>query len=255
MHVNSVAGLTRRRMEQKVCCLPLSTIQFAETISFIAYLRSVVTDGVSIGRPACMKHDCMNTLNSVKDHYCPEHLMLNRLCVVTTCSSPVEEDHHTCAIPEHRKLEDYNAMQNKAMFQLKHQLAHLKTSQPQSSFGDSDLIAPLKATLTNEEVLIDKNGICDGKLASGNTTVQARFGRRKTHNEELCVASCGVILGRATFYGSEAPNSILVTILFRISIISFTDNTPRNSRLDSSLPKTCCLKSCGMITTVEFVSC
>lgn len=185
-----------------------------------------------------MKHDCMNTLNSIKDRYCPEHLTLNGLCVVTTCSSPAEENYRTCAIPEHRKLEDYNAMQNKAMFQLKHRLARLKTSQPQSSFGDSDLIAPSEAqgstTLTNEEVLIDENGICDGKSASGNTTIRARFGRRRTHNEELCVASCGVILGRATFYGSEAPNSILVSTLFRISFASFTDNTL--GILDRTLP-------------------
>jgi hypothetical protein len=42
------------------------------------------------------------------------------------------------------------------------------------------------------------------------------FGRRRTHNEELCVASCGVILGRATCYGSEAPNGVRVclTILY-----------------------------------------
>ncbi|PPQ76766.1 hypothetical protein CVT26_000266 [Gymnopilus dilepis] len=72
----------------------------------------------------------------------------------------------------------------------------------------------------DEDILLDSNGIyhevgeednvdlCNGKPETGNRSAKARFGRRRTHNEELCVASCGVILGRATFYGSEAPNGV-----------------------------------------------
>jgi hypothetical protein len=56
---------------------------------------------------------------------------------------------------------------------------------------------------------------CDGKPETGNRRrLRARFGRKRTHNEELCVTSCGVILGRATFYGSEAPNGIRVSIIY-----------------------------------------
>jgi hypothetical protein len=64
-------------------------------------------------------------------------------------------------------------------------------------------------TLPNdEEVVLDKDGVCDGKPEEGNKTLCARSGRKWMYNEELCVASCGVILGRATFYGSEAPNGV-----------------------------------------------
>ena len=41
------------------------------------------------------------------------------------------------------------------------------------------------------------------KPQGGHCRVYAQFGRRQTHNEELCVASCGIILGRATFFGAE----------------------------------------------------
>ena len=51
----------------------------------------------------------------------------------------------------------------------------------------------------------------NNKAPGGHRKVFARFGRRRTHNEELCVASCGVILGRATFYGAEGPNSVRVS--------------------------------------------
>jgi hypothetical protein len=100
-------------------------------------------------------------------------------------------------------------MKNKAMFQLKHRLARLKVLQPEDASNGIDEPADGSqgsAAHIDEEVLID-----DGKSEKGNRTVRARFGRRRTHNEELCVASCGVILGQATFYGSEAPNGVRVS--------------------------------------------
>ncbi|KIJ56085.1 hypothetical protein M422DRAFT_239292 [Sphaerobolus stellatus SS14] len=50
--------------------------------------------------------------------------------------------------------------------------------------------------------------ICAGKPSTGNSKVKARSGRHRTHNEQLCVATCGVILGWAMFFGSEALNGV-----------------------------------------------
>jgi hypothetical protein len=61
---------------------------------------------------------------------------------------------------------------------------------------------------------------CGDKPATGNRTLRACFGRRRTHNEELCVGSCGVILGRATMFGSEAPNGVRVSCLLS-SVLSW----------------------------------
>lgn len=54
------------------------------------------------------------------------------------------------------------------------------------------------------------SGACDGKSAAGNRTVKAYFGRRRTHNEQLIVRTCGVVLSRATMYGSEAISGVHV---------------------------------------------
>jgi hypothetical protein len=51
---------------------------------------------------------------------------------------------------------------------------------------------------------------CPDKPAVGNRTVRAEFGQKKSHNEELAVTSCGVVIGRKTFLGSEGPENILV---------------------------------------------
>ncbi|PPQ79909.1 hypothetical protein CVT26_004187 [Gymnopilus dilepis] len=172
------------------------------------YILSVITDGVTIGRPTCMVQDCDVPLESVKDRYCPVHQDEDRVCVVTTCSDLAEAGHRTCTIKSHRSLEEYNSEHNKAMFQLKHRLARLSTSQPSDSIPTAEADTPF----SDEEVVVEQpeqpDPQCDGKSEEGNLKLRARFGRRRTHNEELCVASCGVILGRATFYGSEAPNGV-----------------------------------------------
>lgn len=51
---------------------------------------------------------------------------------------------------------------------------------------------------------------CDGKHEGGNRRLRAYFGRRRTHNEQLIMRPCGVILSRATFFGSEAISAVHV---------------------------------------------
>nr|GAT48907.1 predicted protein [Mycena chlorophos] len=99
-----------------------------------------------------------------------------------------------------------------------HYLERLKISQPHDSRPPSD--EPEAETETSaglegsgadadEDIELDEDGVCPDKPESGNKKVRARFGHRRTHNEELCVMSCGVIVGRATFDGSEAPNGVV----------------------------------------------
>ena len=69
-------------------------------------------------------------------------------------------------------------------------------------------------SLTDTQVTMvpgEANVECPSKPEGGNQTVRARFGRKRTHNEELCVASCGMILARETFYGSESLSNVQVS--------------------------------------------
>jgi len=40
--------------------------------------------------------------------------------------------------------------------------------------------------------------------------LRAQFGRKRTHNEQIIVAPCGIILARETFYGAEAVATVVV---------------------------------------------
>ena len=207
------------------------------------------------------------------------------MCVVMTCTTIAEPEFRTCSDPEHRKLETYYKQQGKAMFQLKHRLERAKVSQTHDSLssgdnhelrstvrasnGDDDEIPDLEEVNEDEDnfeegsgvqgddddALIDENGICDGKLDTGNKSVRARFGRRRTHNEELCVASCGVILGRATFYGSEAPNGVRVSFYLLSDLTKLIRPFPRHFGCAFFPPKPPFPLLSGMTITAESVPC
>jgi len=208
----------------------------------------VVIDGVNMGCPCCGYHDCDNPLESVQDQFCTEHRQYNNECAVTSCSAAVEKGFKTCLDQHHRKLELHYYERGKAMFQLKAHLDRLRISQSHDSLSlgsirhdQGQLTAPDELAIMaadlhpdveenpdedestglegsgegDDQVLMDSRGeLCDGKLEAGNRTLRACFGRRRSHNEELCVASCGTIIGRQRFYGSEAPNGIRVRVLF-----------------------------------------
>ncbi|TFY58442.1 hypothetical protein EVJ58_g6411 [Rhodofomes roseus] len=198
-------------------------------------VRSVVTDGVTLGHPCCAVHDCKEPIRNTKGaRYCMTHVTREKECAVVSCSAPVEDGFTTCTIAAHRALEAFKRLENKAMFQLKHRLDRIRTSQPSSGTSLSTTSSTLQqleleaqaALLPSlddppvgsdeleddqlEAEIMDAAAECEGKSSDGNVRIRAQFGRRRTHNEELCVASCGIILGRATFYGSEAVNGVLL---------------------------------------------
>ena len=170
-------------------------------------MRAVVMDGVTVGRPCCKVHDCQGHLPSQRALFCSQHIHLSTVCVVDGCDSQARPGFRTCPEKSHSNLEDI--VGHSALFQLCGRLEHLKVLPENMEGGHSVL---------DEMLEVDENGECPEKLDTGNSKPRARFGRRRTHNEQLCVATCGVILGRATFFGSEAINGARVHSSFSLGL-------------------------------------
>ena len=195
-------------------------------------LCSVVVDRITIGHPCCGVHNCTIPLESARNRFCQRHQEYEQVCSVVDCDAIVESGFKTCTKGAHRDYELHVRERGKAMFQLKDHLKRINSYQTHNALSADTPIAvdeggALKGSGIGKDckVQIDKEGNkCDGKLALGNRKVKARFGRRRTHNEELCVASCGIILGRC-----HAPD------IFRFSflLIFFTSSlkTLRNGHL------------------------
>lgn len=153
-------------------------------------------------------HDCKGRLKSVKDRFCEEHQDDVELCAVITCQTPAQKPFRTCSIPEHRAIETQYDERGKALFQLRQRLQRLRVR----DLADDVSVDNVDPALEDGDLEFDDDGVCEGKKSDqGNRKPRARFGRRRTHNEQLCVGSCKIIHGRATFYGSEGMNGVRVS--------------------------------------------
>jgi hypothetical protein len=195
-------------------------------------LRCCVCDGVTVGRPCCSTHDCQGPLLSNKHHLCEKHKALRKNCIVVGCDTPAAASHKTCSNAEHRAVEEQLQRHDHAYFQLTERLRRAggqtndslgrNTLRPQDSRAAAALHA-ISAHLApsfeegpgigdDAELVMDINGHCEGKSEAGNRLPKARVGRRRTHNEQLCICACGIIIGRATFFGSESVNGVRVSL-------------------------------------------
>ncbi|KAG6818923.1 hypothetical protein H0H93_000251 [Arthromyces matolae] len=166
-------------------------------------LRAVVVDGVLVPFPCCKVHNCSIPLASQRDHFCPTHKSQGALCVVANCIKPSDQGFQTCSTKGHRDLETLRKQRNKAFFQLKERLSYATAGQVADS---------MNAGLRGEDSItfddLDGTRYSEHKSDSGNVKVNARFTRRRTHNEQLVVCCCGIIAGRATMYGAEAISAV-----------------------------------------------
>ncbi|RPD69138.1 hypothetical protein L226DRAFT_548234 [Lentinus tigrinus ALCF2SS1-7] len=162
----------------------------------LGFIRATVMDGITIGRPCCKVHDCQEPLPSQRSRFCATHSSKNDDCAVVGCTGKVTAGFQTCQDPSHRTLED--PTNRSSLFVLRRRLERLRTA---SLEGDGNAV-------TDELVDIDADGECPSKSDEGNTKPHARFGRWRTHNEQLVVVTCGIILGRATMFGSEGIDGV-----------------------------------------------
>ncbi|KAF5345361.1 hypothetical protein D9758_008449 [Tetrapyrgos nigripes] len=157
-------------------------------------LQAAVCDGITIGHPCCAVHDCQVPLASHADRFCSVHMMsIGKKCAVVDCNVDHDKGFQTCN--EHRPLEESYYIRGQAFFQLKARLKKAGVAVPDNSVS-------LEAQVTHEEEE------CEGKSEMGNRKLKALFGQCHTHNEQLAMRTCGVVMSRATFFGSEAVSGV-----------------------------------------------
>ncbi|KAJ7486073.1 hypothetical protein B0H11DRAFT_1721890, partial [Mycena galericulata] len=134
-----------------------------------------VHDGVTVRHIACSVHDCTVALRSQRDLFCPTHQHLMQVCCINGCQTQAEPGFRTCTESTHRAFQEAAEEQNSAMFQLHTRLRNAGLSQ------------------------IPK---------AADTRIKGRLYRNWTHNEQLFVRCCGIIISRATFFGSEGVSGV-----------------------------------------------
>jgi hypothetical protein len=180
-------------------------------------------------------------LKSNRHRFCSTHFDLHYKCAVIDCGQPIKPGTRTCDNKDHQHLEQSLRERGKAAFQLKDRLRRAREvnaalagqSLDHYDSDEEDLEAEYvldqdgqpvpvssirKSAAPTEESPVDDAGNEldeDGRPHSeqhlGGTTrkkkIRIRLGRSYTHNEQLLVCPCGIILARETFYGAEALSS------------------------------------------------
>jgi hypothetical protein len=199
----------------------------------------VVIDGITIGHPCCGQHNCQHSLASNRHHYCPSHSALNTQCAIVGCDAEVVEGMMTCIDAVHQEVERVKMARGEGHFQLKDRLACQRVAHPNDSVAaDVNLMELEDIDAAEEQFSLDDDGRVmpdsgytlfenqevEGRgntSHNGSDTMEgveveagqevpepkklcAQFGRKRTHNEQIMVAPCGIILSWATFFGAEA---------------------------------------------------
>ncbi|KAJ7217110.1 hypothetical protein GGX14DRAFT_358484, partial [Mycena pura] len=178
-HYNQLMAGTGQPMYAHAChdCLKF----FQDENSDLKYMRAATTDGVTLGHPCCVKWNCQTPLkHRGPDHFCPRHQQCATECRVLDCEQRAEQDFITCSLPEHRQEE---------VKMREHSQSSLVDFQRRTDKGNVPQTPRRK-----------KRG---GRSLYGSSTR-----RNYTHNEQLLVMCCGIIIARATFYTSEAVSSV-----------------------------------------------
>jgi hypothetical protein len=190
----------------------------------------LVIDGITIGHPCCGILHCQTSLVSNRHRYCPSHDGHHHICAVEGClqpvasrSSPDDPARLTCDIETHAALEKQHKQRGSAFFQLRGKLQRAHVAHP----VDSDAAQPTAEEVEEMEFDGNADSACPSKLEAGNRKIRALFGRRRTHNEQIMVRPCGIIVARQTFFGSETTPQTVVSAWFCFGLMRATDKFDR----------------------------
>jgi len=164
-------------------------------------------------------------------------------CAIIGCQQLAAHGKKTCDLQEHNEVERIHNERGQARFQLQERLRRAKIAHPTDAIGILSHYLSRKKILTmgfmagevvsgnsdvadmddDEEEFSVINGLdlparsdaaTSGSLPMRRNQLRAQFGRKRTHNEQIIVAPCGIILARETFYGAEAVPTVVVSNLF-----------------------------------------
>jgi len=127
------------------------------------------------------------------------------ICSVVGCDSLVATGSRMCSEPAHQEVEQIHRERGQARFQLKERLQHALVAHPNDAIAEET-----SADAADVEGEVEDFEIGGSERNGKKERIRAQLGRQRTHNEQIIVAPCGIIITRETFYGAEGVGSVIV---------------------------------------------
>ncbi|KAK0433594.1 hypothetical protein EV421DRAFT_1718445, partial [Armillaria borealis] len=168
-------------------------------------------DGVTMGFPCCsVEGICHIDLKTPKERFCPSHSDRKDKCFVAGCDLPPDKENKSlaCSTPAHHERElEVRRRTHKGMRELlsrylrrpwgeQDESSAVSTTESQPTAISDDPMPQTEGIELNVGTLFKAHNIL-GK-------VLGQLNRKWTHNEQLFVRPCGVIVSRCTFYHAES---------------------------------------------------
>jgi hypothetical protein len=164
------------------------------------YVMAGVTDGVKCGHTCCSIHDCTIPLSDQQDRFCSTHKDRQFICCIQGCHKQIEAGNRTCNEPSHRDYERSQQQNGRAIHLLRDRLRRAGVESIPLAGGIRECTGVQGPTPLD---------VADSSRPEGP---RGRMSRRWTHNEQLFVFCCGIIVSRATFFGSEGVSGVKVSV-------------------------------------------
>lgn len=177
------------------------------------------------------------------DRFCKSHWDRVAKCAIGGCERAIGKGFRTCDDSVHRGYELERRAQGQAIFRLKRRAERraavtmervsvvVNTSGSDDVLDDAEVVEELdKFTAAESDTVadvLDRADVADtlgtsprihhsntkksAKKAASQPKMKSAMYRKWTHNEQLMVRCCGIILSRATFYESEGSRNALVS--------------------------------------------
>lgn len=156
---------------------------------------------------------------------------MNSICAVKNCTGSILEGKRTCGDPVHQEIERIHCVRGQARFQLQERLKRARVAHPNDAVAEDVDLATFADDDDEQAFELDEHDRVLPDLSPGASEaasplavstpspkkrIAAQFGRKRTHNEQILVAPCGMILARETFYGAEAIATCVVSFLITV---------------------------------------
>jgi hypothetical protein len=169
-------------------------------------MKAAITDGVTLGHPCCSvlgQEICRQPLEHPTDLFCGIHRYKNLECRVLHCTKAQGSDKPVCV--DHATAWEEatsGADRSKAMHELSKRARRTGITPGHTSHDSSQPLSS-RSTPTASQTSPTMDGASN--LPEDPKAPAVSLTKRKwTHNEQLCVRPCGVIVSRATMFQAES---------------------------------------------------
>lgn len=199
--------VSTKEMEKNVCTnLYSRTCTFIDKIEASKSVWVVVMDGLTIGYPRCGSHNCHIPLTTIRDRFCATHRELNKVCVIKDCNGEAVPGKMTCTSSKHQEIERLRDLRGQSRFQLQAKLKRARVSHLNDAIAedvdqatlldeeDEEFDLPTDILHGTTDGVSDPRGGTPNPAAEAKKKIKGQFGQRRTHNGQILVAPCGMIL-------------------------------------------------------------